>query len=65
VSIGLGQYRFAEEMEAFVHRVDQLIYRAKREGKHRLRRESTSPVEKTERLGRCRLGYPGGVPPDG
>jgi diguanylate cyclase (GGDEF)-like protein/PAS domain S-box-containing protein len=33
VSIGLAQYRTKEEMKAFVHRVDQLMYRVKENGK--------------------------------
>jgi diguanylate cyclase (GGDEF)-like protein/PAS domain S-box-containing protein len=33
VSVGLGQYRTQEDPQAFVHRVDQLMYRAKRNGK--------------------------------
>ncbi len=33
MSIGVGQYRPGEEMTAFVHRVDQLMYRAKENGK--------------------------------
>ncbi|MBN2439506.1 MAG: diguanylate cyclase [Deltaproteobacteria bacterium] len=36
VSIGLGQYRPHEEMKAFVHRVDQLMYEGKRKGKDRV-----------------------------
>ena len=33
VSIGLGQYKQQEDMKAFVHRVDQLMYQAKKNGK--------------------------------
>ena len=33
VSIGLAQYKTQEEMKAFVHRVDQLMYRVKKNGK--------------------------------
>ncbi|MHB8828969.1 MAG: diguanylate cyclase [Syntrophales bacterium] len=33
VSIGLAQYKPQEEMNAFVHRVDQLMYRGKKKGK--------------------------------
>jgi PleD family two-component response regulator len=33
VSIGLAQYRPQEEMKAFVHRVDQLMYQGKKCGK--------------------------------
>ena len=35
VSIGLAQYRSQEEMKNFVHRVDQLMYQAKKNGKDR------------------------------
>jgi diguanylate cyclase (GGDEF)-like protein/PAS domain S-box-containing protein len=40
VSIGLGQYRPQEEIRAFVHRVDQLMYKAKKDGKDRVCSES-------------------------
>jgi len=33
VSIGLAQYKTQEEMKAFVHRVDQLMYQGKNNGK--------------------------------
>ena len=33
VSIGLAQYKPQEEMKAFVHRVDQIMYRGKKNGK--------------------------------
>jgi diguanylate cyclase (GGDEF)-like protein/PAS domain S-box-containing protein len=36
VSIGLAQYKPQEEMKAFVHRVDQLMYRGKKNGKDRV-----------------------------
>lgn len=36
VSIGFAQYRTREDMKAFVHRVDQLMYQAKRNGKDRV-----------------------------
>ncbi len=36
VSIGLGQYKPQEDMKAFVHRVDQLMYQAKKKGKDRV-----------------------------
>jgi diguanylate cyclase (GGDEF)-like protein/PAS domain S-box-containing protein len=36
VSIGLGQYRPQEEMKAFVHRVDQLMYEGKKNGKDKV-----------------------------
>jgi diguanylate cyclase (GGDEF)-like protein len=40
VSIGLGQYKPREDMKAFVHRVDQLMYQAKKNGKDRVCSES-------------------------
>ena len=40
VSIGLAQYQPQEEMKAFVHRVDQLMYQGKRNGKDRVCCES-------------------------
>ncbi|MBM4313999.1 MAG: diguanylate cyclase [Deltaproteobacteria bacterium] len=36
VSIGLAQHRPQEEMKVFVHRVDQLMYQGKKEGKDRV-----------------------------
>jgi diguanylate cyclase (GGDEF)-like protein/PAS domain S-box-containing protein len=36
VSIGLAQYKSQEDMKAFVHRVDQLMYQAKKNGKDRV-----------------------------
>jgi diguanylate cyclase (GGDEF)-like protein/PAS domain S-box-containing protein len=36
VSIGLGQYKPQEEMKSFVHRVDQLMYQGKKNGKDRV-----------------------------
>ncbi|HUN54869.1 MAG TPA: sensor domain-containing diguanylate cyclase [Smithella sp.] len=36
VSTGLSQYRFKEDMKAYVHRVDQLMYIAKKNGKDRI-----------------------------
>lgn len=36
VSIGLGQYKPQEDMKSFVHRVDQLMYQAKMNGKDRV-----------------------------
>ena len=36
VSIGLAQYKPQEEMKAFVHRVDQLMYQGKKNGKDRI-----------------------------
>jgi diguanylate cyclase (GGDEF)-like protein/PAS domain S-box-containing protein len=40
VSIGLGQYKPQEDMKAFVHRVDQLMYQGKKNGKNRVYSES-------------------------
>jgi len=36
MSIGVAQYKPQEDMKAFVHRVDQLMYQAKRNGKDRI-----------------------------
>ncbi|MEN6376189.1 MAG: PAS domain S-box protein [Smithella sp.] len=36
VSIGLAEYTLQEDMKAFVHRVDQLMYQAKKNGKDRI-----------------------------
>jgi diguanylate cyclase (GGDEF)-like protein/PAS domain S-box-containing protein len=36
MSIGLAQYKPNEEMKVFVHRVDQLMYQAKKKGKDRV-----------------------------
>jgi diguanylate cyclase (GGDEF)-like protein/PAS domain S-box-containing protein len=36
MSIGVAQFRPQEEMKAFVHRVDKLMYRAKQNGKDRV-----------------------------
>ncbi len=36
VSIGLAQYKPREDMKAFVHRVDQLMYQGKKNGKDRV-----------------------------
>ena len=36
VSIGLGQYKPQEDMKVFVHRIDQLMYQAKKKGKDRI-----------------------------
>jgi diguanylate cyclase (GGDEF)-like protein len=36
VSIGLAQYKPQEEMKSFVHRVDQLMYQGKKNGKDRV-----------------------------
>jgi len=40
VSIGLAQYKPQEEMKSFVHRVDQLMYQGKKNGKDRVCCES-------------------------
>lgn len=40
VSIGLAQYQPQEEMKTFVHRVDQLMYQGKKNGKDRVCCES-------------------------
>ena len=40
VSIGLAQYKSQEDMKAFVNRVDQLMYQAKKNGKDRVCSES-------------------------
>ena len=40
VSIGVAQYRANEDMKAFVHRADQLMYQAKRNGKDQIFSES-------------------------
>ena len=40
VSIGLAQYKMKEEMKAFVHRADQLMYKGKKNGKDRVSFES-------------------------
>ncbi|KAF0158522.1 MAG: Diguanylate cyclase/phosphodiesterase with pas/pac sensor(S) [Syntrophaceae bacterium] len=40
VSIGLGQYKTSEDMKVFVHRVDQLMYQGKKNGKDRVCCES-------------------------
>ncbi len=36
VSLGLAEYKLQEDMKAFVHRVDQLMYQAKKNGKDRI-----------------------------
>jgi diguanylate cyclase (GGDEF)-like protein len=36
VSIGLAQYKPKEEIKAFVHRVDKLMYQAKKDGRDRI-----------------------------
>jgi diguanylate cyclase (GGDEF)-like protein/PAS domain S-box-containing protein len=40
VSIGLAQYKSQDDMNAFVHRVDQLMYQAKKNGKDKVYSES-------------------------
>lgn len=42
VSIGLAQYKPQEEMKAFVHRADQLMYQGKKNGKDRVCCDSSS-----------------------
>lgn len=42
VSIGVGRYRNGEQMESFITRVDEALYRAKREGRNRVARETGS-----------------------
>jgi len=46
VSIGLAQYKPREEVKAFVSRVDQLMYEAKKQGKDRVCTES-SPEDRS------------------
>ena len=41
VSIGIGQYEFGEDMRAFVHRVDLLMYHGKKNGKDRVCAEAS------------------------
>jgi len=36
MSIGLAQYKPQEDMKAFVHRVDQLMYQGKKNGKDKV-----------------------------
>ena len=36
VSIGVAQFKLQEDMKDFVHRVDQLMYQAKKKGKDRI-----------------------------
>ncbi|MDP2853943.1 MAG: diguanylate cyclase [Smithellaceae bacterium] len=40
VSIGIGQYKPQEDMKVFVHRVDQLMYQGKKNGKNMVYSES-------------------------
>ena len=42
VSIGVAQYEPQEDMKVFVHRVDRLMYKGKRDGKDRICHESCS-----------------------
>jgi PleD family two-component response regulator len=44
VSIGLAQYKIKEDAKTFVHRVDQFMYQAKKNGKDRVCSEQ-SPQE--------------------
>ncbi|MBI4619634.1 MAG: diguanylate cyclase [Desulfobacterales bacterium] len=39
VSIGFAQYKPQEDVKAFIHRVDQLMYQAKKNGKDRFSSE--------------------------
>jgi diguanylate cyclase (GGDEF)-like protein len=48
VSIGIAQYRPQEELKAFVHRVDQLLYQGKRSGKDRVCSEPQYQKNSTE-----------------
>jgi diguanylate cyclase len=36
VSIGLAQYKPKEEMKTFIHRLDKLMYQAKKDGRNRI-----------------------------
>jgi PleD family two-component response regulator len=36
VSIGLAQYKPKEEIKAFVHRVDQFMYKVKKNGRGKI-----------------------------
>ena len=40
VSIGVAQYKSQEDMKIFVHRVDQLMYQGKKNGKDQVCLES-------------------------
>jgi diguanylate cyclase (GGDEF)-like protein/PAS domain S-box-containing protein len=44
VSIGLGQYKPQEDIKDFVHRVDQLMYQGKKNGKNRVCLESYQTI---------------------
>jgi diguanylate cyclase (GGDEF)-like protein len=48
MSIGLSQYKPKEDMKAFVHRVDQLMYQAKKNGRDRIYSEPESQENKEE-----------------
>jgi diguanylate cyclase (GGDEF)-like protein/PAS domain S-box-containing protein len=39
-SIGIGQYKSQEDIKAFVHRIDQLMYQGKKNGKNRVYSEN-------------------------
>ena len=39
MSIGLSQYKPGEDMKAFVHRVDTIMYQAKHQGRNRICKE--------------------------
>jgi diguanylate cyclase (GGDEF)-like protein len=51
VSIGLAQYKPKEEMKAFVHRVDQLMYQAKKKRKHSIYSESCDKNNSSSSVG--------------
>jgi PleD family two-component response regulator len=40
VSIGIAQYKPQEDVKAFIRRVDQLMYQAKKNGKDRVYSET-------------------------
>jgi two-component system cell cycle response regulator len=56
VSIGLAQYLLNEDMRSFVHRVDQLMYQGKRNGKDRVRSEA-APQERFPSQSRTLPGF--------
>jgi diguanylate cyclase (GGDEF)-like protein len=59
VSIGLAQYRPQEDMKAFVHRVDRLMYQGKKNGKDRICFE---PSFQEQLKGQSILPFPNGKP---
>jgi len=36
MSVGLSQYKLREDLKAFVHRVDKIMYRAKQQGRNKI-----------------------------